>query len=192
MKKGGTIAMDERKGFICWIKEHRKALTIAGIRIGTLILIVLCIRNREMVKVVWDSLRKAVKQPTAKAADGTVEISLQPIREVITAVASNSEPLPFEVSRHIRNLLEGWHASPEKIAEVLKNNIILMNGVSVFYRQGEPTRFFNGKENEQFPGKLEEIHCDTDNIKLEFLQRYGWLTDDYDVRVYSAKFKPKR
>lgn len=60
------------------------------------------------------------------------------------------------------------------------------------YVFGGKAQFFNGKENEQFPGKLEEIHCDTDNIKLEFLQRYGWLTDDYDVRVYSAKFKPKR
>lgn len=124
--------MNERKGFICWIKEHRKKLTIAGISIGALILIVLGIKNQEMIKVVWDSLRKAVKQPTAKAAEAvtkvTVEIPLEPIQEVITAVTSNSETLPFEVSRHIRNLPEGWHASPEKIAEALKNNIILMDG----------------------------------------------------------------
>lgn len=124
--------MDECKGFTCWIKEHRKELTIAGISIGTLILIVLGIKNREVVKVVWDSLKKAVKQPTAKTAEAvskvTVEIPLEPIQKVITVVASNSEALPFEVSRHIRNLPEGWHASPEKIAEALKNNIILMDG----------------------------------------------------------------
>lgn len=124
--------MDERKGFICWIKGHRKELTIAGISIGTLILIVFGIKNREIVKVVWDSLRKAVKQSTAKAAETaakvTVEIPQEPIQEVITAVASNSETLSFEVSRHIRNLPEGWHASPEKIAKALKNNIILMDG----------------------------------------------------------------
>ena len=124
--------MDECKGFTCWIKEHRKELTIAGISIGTLILIVLGIKNREVVKVVWDSCKKAVKQSTAKTAEAvskvTVEIPLEPIQEVITVVASNSEALPFEVSRHIRNLPEGWHASPEKIAEALKNNIILMDG----------------------------------------------------------------
>lgn len=124
--------MNEHKGFIAWIKEYRKELAIAGISIGTLILIVFGIKNREMVKVVWDSLRKAVKQPTVKAAEAvtkvTVEIPLDPIQEVITAVASNSETLPFEVSRHIRNLPEGWHASPEKIAEALKNNIILVDG----------------------------------------------------------------
>lgn len=124
--------MDERNGLICWIKEHKKELIIAGINIGTLILIVLGIKNREMVKVVWDSLRKTMKQPTSKVTEAvtkvTVEIPLEPIQEVVTVVASNSETLPFEVSRHIRNLPEGWHASPEKIAEALKNNIILMNG----------------------------------------------------------------
>ena len=31
-----------------------------------------------------------------------------------------------------------------------------------------------------------------DNRKLEFLRRYGWLTDDDDVRAYSAKYKPKK
>ena len=52
--------------------------------------------------------------------------------------------------------------------------------------------FFNGKENERIPGKREEEHYDTDDRKLEFLQRYGWLTDDDDVRAYSAKYKPKK
>lgn len=66
------------------------------------------------------------------------------------------------------------------------------NGEPVSYRQGESERFFNGKENEQVPGRREEEHFDTDDRKLEFLQRYGWLIDDEDVRAYSAKYKPKR
>lgn len=66
------------------------------------------------------------------------------------------------------------------------------NGVPVSYRQGESTRFFNGKENEEIPGKRKEVRYDTDDLKLEFLQRYGWLTDDDDVKAYSAKFKPNK
>ena len=66
------------------------------------------------------------------------------------------------------------------------------NGEPVSYRQGEPERFFNGKENERIPRKREEEHYDTDEKKLDFLQRYGWLTDDEDVKAYSAKFKPKK
>lgn len=58
--------------------------------------------------------------------------------------------------------------------------------------EGEATRFFNGKENERIPGKRNEERYDTDDRKLEFLQRYGWLIDDPEVRAYSAKFKSKK
>lgn len=68
----------------------------------------------------------------------------------------------------------------------------IKDGVPVSYRQGESERFFNGRENERIPGKREEDHYDTDDRKLEFLQRYGWLMDDEEVRAYSAKFKPKK
>ncbi len=68
----------------------------------------------------------------------------------------------------------------------------IKDGEPVSYRQGESDRFFNGKENERIPGKREEEHYDTDEKKLYFLQKYGWLTDDEDVKAYSAKFKLKK
>ena len=52
----------------------------------------------------------------------------------------------------------------------------IKNGEPVSYRQGE----------------REEEHFDTDDRKLEFLQRYGWLMDDEDVKAYSAKYKPSK
>lgn len=67
----------------------------------------------------------------------------------------------------------------------------IKDGEPVSYRQGESTRFFNGKENEQISGKREEVHYDTDDRKLEFLQNYGWLTHDDEAKSYSAKFKQK-
>ena len=68
----------------------------------------------------------------------------------------------------------------------------IKDGEPVSYRQGESSRFFNGKENERVPGKREEEHFDTDERKLEFLQKYGWLMNDEDVKIYSAKFKPNK
>ena len=68
----------------------------------------------------------------------------------------------------------------------------IKNGEPVSYRQGESTRFFNGKENEWLAGKREEEHFDTDEKKLGFLQKFGWLIDDEDAKAYSAKFKPKK
>ena len=47
-------------------------------------------------------------------------------------------------------------------------------------------------EREFYTLKELEEHFDTDDLKLEFLQRYGWLIDDDEVRAYSAKFKPNR
>ncbi len=67
----------------------------------------------------------------------------------------------------------------------------IKNGEPVSYRQGESERFFIGRENETIPGKREEEHFDTDEKKLYFLQRYGWLIDDEEVKRYSAKYKPK-
>lgn len=36
----------------------------------------------------------------------------------------------------------------------------IKDGEPVSYRQGESTRFFNGKENERIPGKREDEHYD--------------------------------
>lgn len=68
----------------------------------------------------------------------------------------------------------------------------IKNGEPVSYRQGESEKFFNEKENERIPGKREEEHYDTDEKKLLFLQKYGWLTNDDDVKAYSAKYKPTK
>lgn len=68
----------------------------------------------------------------------------------------------------------------------------IKDGEPVSYREGESSRFFNGKENERVPGNRKEEHYDTDELKLEFIQRYGFLIDDEDVKAYSAKFKTKK
>lgn len=69
---------------------------------------------------------------------------------------------------------------------------MIRNGIPVFIREGESTRFFNGKENERIPGKRTEQLFETDELKLEFLQRFGWLMHDKEAIEYSAKFKPNR
>ena len=83
----------------------------------------------------------------------------------------------------------------EKVYQGYKNvycGKYIKDGEPISYREGESSRFFNGKENERIPGKRVEEHYDTDEKKLRFLQKYGWLTDDDDVKAYSAKYKPKK
>jgi len=83
----------------------------------------------------------------------------------------------------------------EKVYSGFKNvycGKYIKDGEPVSYREGESERFFNGKENELISGKRIEEHYDTDEKKLQFLQKYGWLTDDEEVKAYSAKFKPTK
>ena len=67
----------------------------------------------------------------------------------------------------------------------------IKDGVPVSYREGESTKFFNGKENERIPGKRTEDIYDTEDDKLFFLQKYGWLMNDEAAKDYSAKYKGK-
>lgn len=124
--------MEEHKGIIRWIKEHKKELIIAGVSIEALVLVVIGIKNKDAIKELWESLKNTAIQTSLKVSDAATEVVMKaPIESFqngVSNIASNSEAIPFEVRRHIRNLPEGWHASPEKIEEALKNSIILMDG----------------------------------------------------------------
>lgn len=70
---------------------------------------------------------------------------------------------------------------------------VIKHGIPVRFKQGPTRRFFNGKENERIEGKKRKLQeWNTDEEKLGFLQKFGWLMNDEDARAYSAKFKPKK
>lgn len=69
----------------------------------------------------------------------------------------------------------------------------IKNGLPVMFKQGPGGKFFNGKENERYEGVLHTLQkWVTDDEKLQFLQKFGWLMKDADVKAYSTKFKPKK
>lgn len=121
--------MKEQRKMIRWIREHKKALIIAGISIGTLIAIVLGIKNREAIKALWASLRKVAEKPAVHAMKAPpVEAAHPAVEDVVTVVAQHRETIPFDVAKHIRNLPDGWHASADKIATALENGFELAEG----------------------------------------------------------------
>ena len=68
----------------------------------------------------------------------------------------------------------------------------IRDGNPVRYKQGPGGKFFDGNENVRYEGVkhlLEEWK--TDDEKLAFLQKYGWLIENDDVKNYSSKFKPE-
>ena len=65
----------------------------------------------------------------------------------------------------------------------------IRGGVPMVCRQGPDRSYFDGDETVHVPGACTEECWDTDEQKLLFLQKYGWLMDDEEVRDYSARFK---
>ncbi len=122
--------MKEQRKLIQWIKKHKKQLIIAGVSIGTLVLVILGLKNRESIKTLWDSLKKTVEQPTAhKAMIASAEETAKPVIEDVTkGLAQHREVIPHDVAKHLRNLPLGQQASEKKKATALENGFELTEG----------------------------------------------------------------
>ena len=131
---------EQKKGFLAWVKKHRKKLIIAGISATALIGIILCMKNLDSIEALWKSLIGAIeKSPTEapkisqttieKIAQSSVTVTdvINPTEIVVTNTTRTFQD-PFEVSNHIRNLHEGWRASAKKITEAEAMGIILLPG----------------------------------------------------------------
>ena len=120
--------MKEQSQIIQWIKVHKKQLILAGIGIAVVIALVLGIRNKDTLKALWASLKGAV-EPTAERISDAVTTTVTEIPTETPALLLSNDPcVPQEVRRHIRNLHEGWHAYPEKLAAAREMGILLQEG----------------------------------------------------------------
>ena len=63
-------------------------------------------------------------------------------------------------------------------------------GVPIAYRLWKPADSVYDQVRSDTQDSREEKHYDSDERKLEFLQRFGWLMEDDEVKAYSAKYKP--
>lgn len=133
--------MEERKkGFIEWIKAHKKELLIAGISITAIIAAVLGYRNRESIIALWDTLKKALQKtpinelpvistvPKVDAINPTAVNTVEAVKESVAKTVRSLPQNPFEVTDHIRNLPEGWRASAGKIATAAEHGYELLPG----------------------------------------------------------------
>lgn len=126
--------MEKKQSCLKWVKAHKKELLIAGISITAIVAAILCYKNWESIEELWLSLIKKVDNlPVETEIVDTVEV-FTPVAvtvvepEVLAPVLRETPQFPFEVCDHIRNLSEGWHASPEKIATAAEHGFILLPG----------------------------------------------------------------
>ena len=125
---------EEKKSFWEWVKQHKKQLIIAGISITALIALVVGIHNRESLINLWNELKLRIDKPeeVLKGSEPN-KIEVKPVCEAVTEAVTEEchesvKRAPHDVSKHVRNLSEGRHASAEKVATAADNGIDLLDG----------------------------------------------------------------
>lgn len=78
---------DKKKGFLEWIKLHKKQLIIIGISIPSLIVLVLSIKNKDTIIKLWDSLNEEIEKANLysskwfeKVSDAELELEREKVR----------------------------------------------------------------------------------------------------------------
>ncbi|MDE7477201.1 MAG: hypothetical protein K2M91_04495 [Lachnospiraceae bacterium] len=126
---------EEKNRLVSWVKEHKKELIITGIGIGTLITIILGIKNRDSLVKTWDTLKAAVDTEYRSGQKIVCNhCDIVPVHD--TDILPKGEATEkakiirdsFEVDSHIRNLHPGWNASAKKLAEAETLGIVLLPG----------------------------------------------------------------
>lgn len=117
--------MEEKTKFIQLIKEHKKELIFAGITTGTIIAIILGVKNKEQLAKEYDLIYQKLKQFLSNPSDNSFSIV---IKEGVVNESLDKNNTLIKVSPHIRNLHEGWSASTNKIETALEHGFCLKEG----------------------------------------------------------------
>lgn len=125
--KTGEETQEEQKTLIQWIREHKKEIAIAGISITALVGLGLDIKNKEAMEVFWNALKNNDPKIPIKTEAPRIKEQVSSIESVVIPMHREYKK-PFDVSSHIRNLHEGWKASPEKLAKAAAYGIELLPG----------------------------------------------------------------
>lgn len=121
---------NEKNKLLIWVKKHKLELIIAGISVTAIIAVILGVKNYEALEEMWASLKKLVEKTSKEIPSVSVpqvpEIVLIP-DTAVTDTTHQEQPV-YDVREHIRNLHEGWKASPEKIAMAAERGYDLKQG----------------------------------------------------------------
>ncbi len=120
------VAPENKRGFLTWVKNHKKQLILAGVSITTIVGIILGIKNKDVLTALWKSLSESVKKAPVSTETIPVKQPHVPTTSVELSVRAYTPPVEaFDVSRHVRTMAEGKHHSAAKAAEAMALGIDL-------------------------------------------------------------------
>lgn len=79
--------IDSSKGFVAWIKSHKKQLIIVSVSVPTIIAIALGIKNKDILKELWEGLKDQMEKANlyssnwfAKSTDEELGLEREKVR----------------------------------------------------------------------------------------------------------------
>lgn len=112
--------IQKKKSFFEKVKEHKTEIIIAGVTIITIAGAVLTVKNRNSFR--GHNVTNLLKECGKVNNDSIPHVS-EAIENTVSSISSNGRVI--DVSKHIRNLPEGWKASSEKLDSAIQAGIIL-------------------------------------------------------------------
>lgn len=109
-----------------WIKEHKKGvlITVTVLAIAGTVAIVLM--KGKKVSIPLSELAEKVVPEAPKAAKTVAEVAPETVTLEVNGVMKT-----FQRAEFIRQLHEGWHASPAKLAQAMEMGIELKPGETI-------------------------------------------------------------
>ena len=114
---------EQRRQIKAWWKKHWKKVVGGVIVVAGTALIV---KNWTEILELFNLPADALPIEPVDISSAAQEISANSAIELTAETIRKAPEVPFDVCAHVRNLPEGWHASPEKLAEAAALNIILL------------------------------------------------------------------
>lgn len=124
MEQNTDKMSENKRGFIIWVKTHKKQLILAGVGLTTIIGIILRLKSKDAIEALWDSLEECVKKVPIEEQVALPDTSV--LETVMPTRKYTSPTEKFDVSRHIRTMAVGRHHSAEKAAEAAALGIELL------------------------------------------------------------------
>ena len=126
-KPHATLA-ERKEQLMQWLKEHKKQLAFTGLTIGGLLLLVLVPKDVQSLQNLEDALKLFKTGSSVKGAEDGLKVVAE--EYVVEGEDDVKDTISFliEVRKHIRNLPNGYQASPSKIESAEKNGFILKDG----------------------------------------------------------------
>ena len=160
-----------------------------------------------LLKEEWDAATRtqsytpADSEPNNSDLICSSSISCNPMSStdvVVQPEAPFEETLRTEEERHLLDRLRSGDFDGDFCEPLLNNGygsslqLQVRNGIPCRVKYGPGGKFFNGEENESWSSTPHiDTRWRTDDQKLFFFKKYGFLSQDEEAKAYSAKFKGK-